>query len=113
MFMLGVCYNCVCWGCDISMQVFFSIGCQGKCSQRARISKFLSLSPLHTNTFTCLVRHVISTHFSLSGLESFENTSYTGNCNKGRSVSISACSCLSNGADFLAGLHQVKLAGMS
>ncbi len=53
----------MCWYSDISMQVFFSIDCQDKCSQRAWISKFLSLSPLCTNIFTCLVRHVTSTHF--------------------------------------------------
>lgn len=39
------------WGCDISMQVFFFFfllptGCQGKSSQRAQISKFLSHLPL-------------------------------------------------------------------
>lgn len=66
--MVGVCSNCVtvCVGVVTSVcRYFFSTGCQSKCSQRAHISKFLSLSPFHTNTFTCLVRHVISTHFLL------------------------------------------------
>lgn len=53
-------------------------------------------------TSTCLVRLVISSYFSsLSGLEVFESVSYTGN--EKHSFSSSACSRLSDGADFWLG----------
>lgn len=98
MFMLGMCYNCitVCVGAVTSVcrYYFFSTGCQDKRSQRAQISKFLSLIPFYTNIFHLLGETCYFHPFSLSGLESFKNTSYTDNSNKDHNVLISACSCL-------------------
>lgn len=99
MFMLGVCYKCikVCVAAVTSeCRYFFQLAARTNVASGLEFLNFSHLVPVHTNIFTCLVRHVISTHFSLSGLESFENTSCTGNCNKEHSVSIAARSCLSN-----------------